>query len=298
MPRVRSLLLTFDQLTPEAITKTSGAVTLSQHYLRYPGAASITGAEDGTVEARRKFRLIAIGDEPPDNATCLGSLKPDPCPFDDALPFLEQELTSDDSSLQVLWIHIQNQKSSSSDLTEQFLQVIRTKRPPECLLAVTAFEQPQLEIDHSFEILVHENRLRVPGSVEHPSFATFHSQAITSSADLLHTLSQHAERKTDPAAIPRMTDVSQPEQGPRDLTQILANPGIPWRRRLKVELDNVRALRDGDFLYVAETDPDSDSTVVVSEALFVKPQDRWNVHDVSSEYLEMTDTMRQQLGLN
>lgn len=294
MPPVRNLLLTFDQLTPEDISRTSGSVTLSQHYLRYPGAASITGATVCSDEQRRKLRIVAVANETLDGVTGLAALNPEVCDFENAIPIFEREIASTGNPEKTLWIHVQNERSYSAEFISQLLEAVRSNRPSEGLLAVSAFRQSHTTVNHPFDILVDENSIRVPASLEHSAFPNFHSQAITSSTDLLHTLLLNSERNDI------SSELKSPEHddGPTDLIPIAIHPGRPWNRRIQIEIDPVRALRDEHFLYAAEVDSAPHSSVVRREALFVKPQDLWNVHDVSSEYLETTDLMRQQLGLS
>lgn len=300
---LRSLLLTFDELTPESINTNRGTVTLNQHYRFCPGWQSITGKQPLPSEDFQHVKRIVVGDNPTlgDN-TGQGDAdadypQPVRCPKADAVSFLKQQLEERHSDSHTFWIHVVNTDAFCPDEASQFLEFARSQCGESTLLAVSAFGVPSIERTHPFDILVQEDILRAPAAIEHSEFASFHSQALTSSIDLLHTLCLHAAAGQSATMPASDDDVPAANDQPTDLRQIVMNPGKPWNRSISLEFPGGRGVRNQDFLYVAEVDDGDRSDMVLREALFVKPQDRWNVHDVSSEYLESTDLLRKHLGL-
>lgn len=300
---LRSLLLTFDQLAPEQITTSTGTVTLSQHYRQQEGWQSITGDQRQASVQDLKRVLVADGerDNISPNAWPDTSLKFEICSKHNVDDDLQQHLKSAVSPNQTLWIHVDNATKYCSVEVSAMVDTCRKHLSNDTLFALTAFQMNWEQPEHTFDVLANDNLMRVPAFLEQAEFAEFYLQAVTSSHDLLHTLLLHAA-KTPVAPLqqeenPDAVSVAPCNQ-PWDLRQLAINPGILAERNLALQFGRFRAVRTQNFLYVAEIAPDTTSNHAVREGLYLKPQDRWNVHNVCSEYVETADTLRKQLGLN
>lgn len=294
---LRSLLLTFDQLAPDETPTSPGTVTLSQHYRQYDGWRSITDDYRQSADEDRKLDFVVVGDGPPDDVA-----KDAPQAFttwskSNWLTNLQQQLQSAETANRTLWVHVENAENYESDEVAAAVEVCRQFSPADLLLAVTGFVMHETKPAHTFEILADDNLMRVPAILEHPDFSEFYLQTVTSSQDLLHTLLLHAKQR--PVDLTQHQK-SQDEVGRQqwDLRQLAMNPGIVIERNLAFQFDRFKAVRSQNFLYVAELDLDGNSRTALREGLYVKPQDRWNVHNVCAEYVETADTLRKQLGLN
>lgn len=293
---LRSLLITFDQLAPEELQTSSGTVTLSQHYRQLDGWRSIADFQQQDTGPHSKLDLVVVANEQqgelaadfPDHFTTWSS--------QNLMQKLQQVLQSTACETSTLWIHIANGKQY---LADQVLAVIKTCRQyaaTDLLMAVTAFGMHLDQPPHSFDVLADDDLMRVPAIFEHKGFSEFYLQSVTSSHDLLHTLLLHAcQQSTDFTHHQEKQIVA--EQQHWDLRQLAMQPGITVERNLAFQFDRFKAVRSHNFLYVAEIDRDADNRTPVNEGLYLKPQDRWNVHNVCSEYIETADLMRKRLGL-
>ncbi|MEP3480814.1 MAG: hypothetical protein ABJZ55_16315 [Fuerstiella sp.] len=297
---LRSLLLTFDQLAPEQITASTTTVTLSQHYRHREGWHSVTG--DADLSAIQNLNLLLVTDGPTENVwprqqPVHTSANFACCTKQSIHEQLQNQIGSAGERNQTLWIHVDNATSYSPKEVSDIINACRRYGAAETLFAVTAFKMVWEQAEHCFDVLANDNLMRVPAVLEHADFAGFSLQAVTSSQDVLHTLLMHAMDSpvTQPQSAKGDSDI---QDQPCDLRMLATDPGMVWPRRLSLQFQTFRAVRSENFLYVAEMNPEISSNTPVSEGLYAKPQDRWNAHNVCSEYIETTDTMRKQLGLD
>lgn len=295
---LRSLLLTFDQLTPEAISTTTGTVTLSQHYRQHSGWKSITTEQAQALCQELKLTLIVVSDSEQENVAPDAPLKFAECSKQTEFSSLDQHLKSIDAPNHTAWVHVDNSALYSPDEVRRVQQTCRKHCSSDTLFAMTAFQMHWQQPAHTFDVLANDNLMRVPAILQHGDFAQFHLQAVTSSNDLLHTLLLHAiEERADltpTGSIPARTGDGDELW---DLRKLAIDPGRFPKRTLVLQFGRFQAIRTQNFLYVAEVDSDVSPLTALKEGLFVKPHDRWNVHNVCSEYVETTETMRQHLGL-
>lgn len=319
---LRSLLLTFDSLAPKDVPCSPHTVTLQQHYhvttgwqafLREPGdSKSVSPAEQTEVahqEDSRRIKRVIIG------ATNESS---EQCELDDQVIFAQATFVRrqdvqfsnatqwlpECSPQDVLWIHTRNSGSNDAKIISDLVSFFRQARSDNGLMVIsgrTGQSNPPLE--RPFDVLVEEESLRAPAFVEHPAFSRFSLQTLTGSHDLLSTLILHAGGAVaGPISVSTNSGnaegaIINPDGTSIDLRTAIREPGRDVIRNLRLQAGNVRAIRNNDFLYAAVLNQDSSSGLMDQEGLFEKPQDYWNVHDVSNEYLEITDRLRNEIGL-
>ena len=298
---LRSLLLTFDQLAPEQITPSTGTVTLSQHYRQREGWHSVTqNALPNTIQ-NLKLLLVTdrlIEDAWPNEEPVQTSANFSSCATQSIHEQLRNQLRAIENPNQTLWVHVDNTTLYTSKEVSAIIDTCRKHVSAETLFAVTSFQMIWEQAEHAFDVFANDNLMRVPAVLEHVDFAEFSLQAVTASYDLLHTLLLHAMDSTviQPQP-PKIAGESETLDQPWDLRMLATDPGMSCSRRLSLQFQTLKAVRSENFLYVAEINPEISLNTPVSEGLYAKPQDQWNVHNVCSEYIEIADTMKKQLGL-
>ena len=160
-----------------------------------------------------------------------------------------------------------------------------------------------------FQSLCFESLIKVPLWITDTDRECSRIQAITGSFDIAATLADRfGQRATNEvgSAVSRVIDgdggsrhdVDSPTEGdtrrlhgPASLLTAVTTPGQPSERSLLIESSTARAIRSRSFLFVTEREPSGSSR----PRLYAKPDDGWNVNDVSSEYLQQTRDFEQLL---
>ncbi|MEZ6128590.1 MAG: hypothetical protein R3C59_07895 [Planctomycetaceae bacterium] len=142
-----------------------------------------------------------------------------------------------------------------------------------------------------FESLLPEPLIRVPLWLTGSGLTTSSVQTLTGSDDIGLTISELLNGRRQRESIDSASPV-----GPVNLIELAEFPGRPVLRNVCLRNADVVAVRSDDFLYVecdrATEVPEPDRS---SRALYAKPADVWNVHDVSGEYHAVVDELRRRL---
>lgn len=164
-----------------------------------------------------------------------------------------------------------------------------------------------------YQSLCFESLIKVPLWITDRNRACSRIQAITGSFDIAATLAglfQSTTTDETGAALSRAGDGEVSGQadrqdnddlsdegdtpqlhGPVSLLSAVATPGQPLDRSLLIESSSARAIRSPSFLFVTEQEPSGSSR----PRLYAKPDDGWNVNDVSAEYLQLAQDFEQLL---
>lgn len=140
---------------------------------------------------------------------------------------------------------------------------------------------------------VHEELAHTPLIVRWPG-ATENGQrcaALVQTIDLAPTIYQ-------------ALGVESPEDLPgQSLATLLNDHESPWRDAAVYGMDNEAfAIRTRDWLLIEEPKPDDedladdDESGGVSRTLYVKPEDRWEIHDVSSMHSDVIEELSERLA--
>ncbi len=137
-------------------------------------------------------------------------------------------------------------------------------------------------------------------------------QTLTGSFDLLPTIATflHSVKATDevsPPNVPEISDLSELEVDsrplsaePQSLAFLCGAPQVCSNRIVELRGDSWRAARTDGFMLVvsddtelagSETESDGDSSKEPSRRLYVKPDDRFNVNDVSRTYSTVVEEL-------
>lgn len=161
-----------------------------------------------------------------------------------------------------------------------------------------------------------ENRLHVPLWIRPNDGHACRVQALAGSFDLLPTImtflgSTDAADEASPPDVAQIADLSERivvtqllSSEPLSLAFLCGAPQVCQDRLLKLRGDGWKAARTEEFLLVisnsresdaGETESDGDSSEEPSRRLYVKPEDRFNVNDVSKTYATTADELAQLL---
>ena len=158
-----------------------------------------------------------------------------------------------------------------------------------------------------------ENRVHVPLWIHPHAGHACRVQALVGSFDLLSTIetflgSASASDEASPPDVAQIADSServvtaeqQLSSGPRSLAFLCGAPQVCPDRLLKLHGDEWEGARTEEFLLVIpdrspsnmdKTESDGDDSEEPSRRLYVKPEDRYNVNDVSGTYATAADEL-------
>lgn len=181
-------------------------------------------------------------------------------------------------------------EGSDEESAAQFGRIVdRVRAGDWSLVFLTSLNgQPQPE-NTRFATSCFEGLIRVPLWVLANDYASNRIQALTGSYDLATTVRQLlTDAPVDSTSLSHT--VVEPNEGeqkrrlskPISLVKVMEDPGHSDERLLEIRLNGGRAIRSDSFLFV-RPEPEQESDAV----LYAKPDDCWNVHDVSSEYLQL-----------
>ena len=161
-----------------------------------------------------------------------------------------------------------------------------------------------------------ENRLHVPLWIRPNAGHSCRVQALAGSFDLLPTItkflgSTDAADEASPPDVAQIADLSERivvtqllSSEPLSLAFLCGAPQVCPDRLLKLRGDGWQAARTEEFLLVVpessasdagKTESDGDSSEEPSRRLYVKPEDRFNVNDVSKTYATAADELAQRI---
>jgi len=136
-----------------------------------------------------------------------------------------------------------------------------------------------------FESLLNEDRIRLPLWLRTPSVSEGRCARMSGSHDILETILSALANGPDNGEA-SMAD-------PLDLEAVFRNFDSTSERILRIDLVEGSALRTNDFLLARSESGDSEK---LSIALYRKPFDMWNVHDVSHEYPDVVQSLMTRLN--
>lgn len=200
---------------------------------------------------------------------------------------------------QILWVHTSlAAKKPKLEQVAAFEQCIAQCRQltseSDSVLLVTSINGIEAP-DTPFESLLFESQIKVPLWVEQPSQQSARVQCTSGSFDVLKTISEILKSSGDHEQIDQNDRASHDR--PLSLIELLDQSGNLPERTLKMQNGHARAIRNNNFLYChVEDNTDGRANEVVQAALYSKPEDIWNIHDVSAEYLELTQDFQDRIS--
>ncbi|MCA9049278.1 MAG: hypothetical protein KDA89_11155 [Planctomycetaceae bacterium] len=115
-------------------------------------------------------------------------------------------------------------------------------------------------------------------------------QTLTGSLDIGATLlPSHTDRR-------QLAQDTNPKSLPVLLTAAHSSDESSTDRELHITGQSFRAVRTKNFLYAERTSADNDAPRHPQAALYSKPEDLWNVHDVSREFVDVFERLQQSLS--
>lgn len=154
-----------------------------------------------------------------------------------------------------------------------------TASPDESMLVTSTGGEPA--DGGRFESLLWEGEIRVPLWIAGAHIDTGREPRPTGSYDVMETVLAAIG-----ASVP-----SPQDDGPRDLSLVAAGKQDVGQRLIRIAGRECEAIRTAGFLLVRQLVTGQEGRI----ALYEKPQDVWNVHDVSHEYPQIVDDLLQQL---
>ncbi|MEQ9408541.1 MAG: hypothetical protein RIK87_12475 [Fuerstiella sp.] len=308
-------LITFERLPnpvspdlPETLAQAVAALAeewtvFESHYLQQPGISGITQPFDdwsAGCDLRDRFRsgqLSGVGfrsrvesaesEALPDwiswetPAASVGEL---------LCPSAETRQRMQDADF--CWLHVaESVDESSVGSLKQVVELISSwSAGPRDLTLITALHGTVADQQTPFASLLWESRIRVPLWMHVADRPAVRVPIITGSFDIACTINNVLSGRSSSSAESPAVDA------PRDLVQLSDFVGCRMEREILIRLDRHEAVRTSDFLFVQQDPADHDDAAVRTEkssALYAKPEDIWNVNDVSGEYFEVAERFRQ-----
>ena len=180
------------------------------------------------------------------------------------------------------------------------------------ILIVTFRRGNNLAVCEPLKCGISENSMNVPLWIRPSLGHTCRVQTLTGSFDLLPTIatflrSAEATDEVSPPDVPQISDVSDREVAsaplssePQSLAFLCGAPQVCSNRVLRLQGDTWTAARTEGFMLVvpdatepasSKTESDGDSSEEPSRRLYVKPDDRFNVNDVSRTYATVVEDL-------
>jgi hypothetical protein len=159
---------------------------------------------------------------------------------------------------------------------------------------VTSLQGARQQCPDPFESILFEGRIRVPlwasfdgrrGGTESDSQRILSiSGSHDVAATILAVLNEREEQSTEPLG---------EDHAARSLAELVQQSAHQPDRQLKIKMHDANAIRSGRFLFVQQASESVDSDR--EHALYSKPEDVWNVHDVSGQYPDVVDELTEAL---
>ena len=260
---------------------TADCAFFEMHYLQRTGFSSILDAPD--LQCLRDASDISVGcriDEAAPSITVPNWLNPtgDHC----------ESSVDDLSNRDFFWWHVDDEINAANlHKFQSAVEYVQDASPTQRVVIITAIGGVPEASDSDFESLLWESEIRVPlWILKNDAFGS-RVQQLTGSDDVTHTICHALEippdRQEQPVGTKRRVNLlSSASQDDRDLL---------------IERDGIQSIRTSEFLFVQTvTDNDDDFGAAPTSALYAKPEDVWNVNDVSTEYHEIADQMQQLIA--
>ncbi|HIF01214.1 MAG TPA: hypothetical protein EYQ63_30480 [Fuerstia sp.] len=187
------------------------------------------------------------------------------------------------------WVHaVLPADAGTEQLSHLVTQAEQIASDAQDVLVVTFLSGGAVCKPDRFQTLLFEGDVRVPLWIRSPH-PPCRIQTLTGSLDIPATMADLLDASDRDLSAPDAVD------GAADLLRIAENPGSQQDRRLFVNAGAATAIRTPDFLF-AQTGAERDAV----SALYAKPEDVWNVNDVSVEYHEVVEELEnlvRQAGL-
>lgn len=323
----RVLLLTFDRLPNRQLAGDDAALTqayegldavsacLENHYLQQPGAASIAASPDWatlrqTLHSSRVELQLRL-----DESSRLRLEEAEPAAAT-VTPEQVTRLVAETSQEPVLrWIHttLPTDDEHAAARFAALTQAVATGHWT-CAM-ITSLSGDQAPQSMRFQTACFESLIKVPLWITGKDADARRIQAVTGSFDIAVTLcglfgqapdrQQPTHRVAPPTVDASAEMTNSPAVGDEDpqdkhipmqlnapncLLSAVSAPGQPSDRSLLIEFPTARAIRSWSFLFVVPLESPS-----ARSRLYAKPDDCWNVNDVSAEYLQQTQDFERLL---
>ncbi|MCP4174406.1 MAG: hypothetical protein GY758_26950 [Fuerstiella sp.] len=208
----------------------------------------------------------------------------------DGMPGLPNEYVAQLRTTDFSWVHaVLPAAAGVEQLSHLVTQAQQIASDAQGVLIVTFLNGGAVCKPDRFQSQLFEGDIRVPLWIQSPH-PPCRIQALTGSLDIPMTLADELDAGDRDLLAQGSVD------GAANLLRFAENPGSRQDRRLFVNADGTTAIRTSNFLFVQTgAEPDAVS------ALYAKPEDLWNVNDVSAEYHEVVEELRnlvRQAGLD
>ena len=192
------------------------------------------------------------------------------------------EVEAQFQSANFAWLHIDAEIDQlTADLFSKTVEVaVKWKdEAPEDILIITSLQGNSPDCPAPFESMLYEGRIKVPLWIV-ATGGSRRVQALTGSHDVAVTIQDAFTEQ----------DGEQPgEGGSVSLLSIVDTEAQDADRTITILGDNIKGVRSRQFFYVEHTETAEAHDSVTRHALYSKPEDVWNVHDVSGEYPDVID---------
>lgn len=177
------------------------------------------------------------------------------------------------------WLHVEvDNEVEAAHILNQFIDV---QPANDSLTVVTFCRGVTTEVGQPFSSILPESLIRVPLWVSYPAGVVGATQALTGTEDLVAMVERFAGEGGLDSTAGNVFDLSSPFDEIPD-------------RRMVIRSENTEALRSESFLFVRAKEVDEVSGEFVT-ALYSKPDDLWNLLDVSGEYPDVVRQLEAEL---
>ncbi len=243
------------------------------------------------------------------------------CSTRDASATADDGLANDDRAFlaNLVWIEASIASSANAATATKMILDSVFRRRQSCsaqeghcpVLMVTFRAGDDRDVRTPLKSGVAENRMHVPLWIQPHAGHACRVQALAGSFDLLPTIatflgSASASDEASPPDVAQIADSServvaaaqQLSSDPQSLAFLCGAPQVCPDRLLKLLGDGWKGARTDEFLLViserseseaGKTESDGDDSEEPSRRLFVKPEDRYNINDVSGTYATAAD---------
>lgn len=209
-------------------------------------------------------------------------------PREASAPFAEEMAVHAEDPF--FWMHFVAGPDVSDGVgLDSVLPLIQQLREQQCVVLVTSLFGRQAEPTR-FESRLPEALIHAPLWLVGTREDSARVGGVTGSFDIGLTIE---------ALLTGSRTLTQPEihnsAAPLDLCRPAGRPGLSVDRALLIQWSQWVALRTNEFLLVHMRSLDGSESEDADSSLYAKPEDVWNVNDVSSEYHDTFEQLRRQL---
>lgn len=248
------------------------------------GDTSLTWLRAKVVNGGVSVKMVLIGDfieEAPPQLPEWLNVSAIPGEAADGVVGLPGEQVAQLRDADFSWVHaLLPADAGSAQLSHLVAQAEQIASDKQDVLIVTFLGGGSVCKPDRFQSMLFEGDFRVPLWIR-SSQPPCRIQTLTGSFDIPATIADEFD-----TGDPDMSAKSS-ANGAANLLRFAENPGMNQDRRLFVNAGSVAAVRTSDFFF-AQTRDELDAV----SALYAKPEDVWNVNDVSAEYHEVVEELR------